>query len=111
MKKAQWSVVLAPNATTDFAQILRWTQHHFGPRQARTYRMTLREAITALCSGPDIIGARQRDDLGPGIHTLHVARNGRKGRHFIVFRISGGATIDVLRLLHDSMDLGDHLAE
>jgi toxin ParE1/3/4 len=65
--------------------------------------------LRALRSGPDIPGGVQRDDLAPGILTLHVARNGRKGRHFIVFRVGDDHVIDVLRLLHDSMDLSSHL--
>ncbi len=54
------------------------------------------------------MGARQREDIGPGIRTLHVARKGRKGRHLVVFRVASPPNeqvIDVLRLLHDSMDL------
>ena len=65
-----------------------------------------------LAQGPDVIGARLREDIGPDIHTLHVARHGRKGRHFVVFRISpspDALIIEVLRLLHDSMDLPRHL--
>ena len=30
-------------------------------------------------------------------------------RHFVVFKVSGAQTLDVLRLLHDSMDLEKHL--
>ena len=44
--------------------------------------------------------------------TLHVARKGRKGRHFVVFRVARDPdhdVIEVLRLLHDSMDLQRHL--
>ena len=44
--------------------------------------------------------------------TLHVARGGRKGRHLILFRIDPTAptpTIDVLRLLHDAMDIARNL--
>ena len=40
------------------------------------------------------------------------SRNGRKGRHFVLFRINkikAHNVIDVLRLLHDSMDLERHL--
>jgi len=43
---------------------------------------------------------------------FHVARGGRKGRHIILFRIGSPAkppTIDVLRLLHDAMDLPHHV--
>ena len=41
-----------------------------------------------------------------------MARGGRKGRHFVLFRIgseSGRELIDVLRLLHDAMDLQRNL--
>ncbi|MFT4241819.1 MAG: type II toxin-antitoxin system RelE/ParE family toxin [Acidovorax sp.] len=111
VKGAHWNVVLTPDAERDFFEILRWTRANFGARQTQAYRVTLREAIMVLHDGPSTLGVRQRDDLGPGIHTLHVARNGRKGRHFIVFRAGGGPTIDVLRLLHDSMELSARLAE
>ncbi len=36
---------------------------------------------------------------------------GRKGRHLVVFRIADGQAIDVIRLLHDSMDLAKHLPD
>jgi toxin ParE1/3/4 len=73
------------------------------------YAETLSLAIGVLAKGPEIFGTKRRDEIGHGILTLHVARQGRKGRHFVVFRISGATTIDVLRLLHDSMDLARHL--
>ena len=53
-----------------------------------------------------------RDDIMPGLLFLHVARAGRKGRHFILFRVSTRGKekyVDVLRLLHDSMDFIRHL--
>ena len=36
---------------------------------------------------------------------------GRKGRHLVVFRMADGQAIDVIRLLHDSMDLAKHLPD
>jgi toxin ParE1/3/4 len=71
--------------------------------------MTL--AIEALHDGPEILGTKVRGDITKGIHTLYVARQGRKGRHFVVFSVSEGHIINVLRLLHDSMDLAKHLPE
>ncbi|MBB4265829.1 plasmid stabilization system protein ParE [Roseospira visakhapatnamensis] len=46
--------------------------------------------------------------------TLPVARGGRTGRHLIVFRIvpdDHHPTVDVLRILHESMDLPRHLTD
>lgn len=91
------------------AAILAWTRSQFGSRQAQAYARTLSRALQALGEGPDVAGARQRDDLGQDIRVLHVARQGRHGRHFVVFRTGGKHAIDVLRILHDSMDLARHV--
>ncbi len=104
-----WTIRLAIRAEQDFFEIVQWTADSFGPQQAAAYAETLSLAIGDLAKGPDILGAKRRDEIGNGILTLHVARQGRKGRHFVVFRISDATTIDVLRLLHDSMDLARHL--
>jgi toxin ParE1/3/4 len=110
--KHAWTIHLALAAEQDYREILRWTVANFGQRQARTYAKTLTNALRELAHGPAIIGVGRREDIGPGIHTLHVARKGRKGRHFVVFRVDSSCSenvIDVLRLLHDSMDLPHHL--
>lgn len=103
-----WRIRLGRRAERDLAEILIWTSKSFGPAQARTYAQTISQAIQALQQGPDILGVRLRDDVEPGIRTLHVARAGQKGHHFVVFRVSVNECIDVLRLLHDSMDLKRH---
>lgn len=63
----------------------------------------------ALNDGPEILGSKTRDEIGMGIRTLHVARHGPKGRHFVMLRVSGEGVLDVLRLLHDSMNLARYL--
>ena len=103
-----WTVRLGRQAEQDYVEILQWTAKTFGEGQASTYAETMACAIEALEDGPDVLGAKARDDIQPGIRTLHVARQGRAGRHFVVFRVAG-SHIDVLRLLHDSMDLPRHL--
>lgn len=106
-----WTVHLSAAAEVDYRQILRWTVEHFGVAQAQNYAETLSSALKALSAGPSIIGVKERSEIGNNICTLHVARNGRKGRHFVMFRIGdieGSSVIDVLRLLHDSMDLERH---
>ena len=112
MGGSSWTVRLSAAAETDYRQILRWTMENFGSAQARSYADTLSSALNALSAGPAIIGVKDRPEIGNNIRTLHVARNGRKGRHFVMFRvgsIQGRDVIDVLRLLHDSMDLERHL--
>ncbi len=106
---AVWAVRLAEKAEHDLLDALVWTTDQFGALQADDYLETLTLALEALTDGPNIVGSKVRDDIGLGIRTLHVARLGRKGRHLVVFRFADGQVIDVIRLLHDSMDLAKHL--
>lgn len=106
-----WSVRLTAAAESDFQGIVTWTLEQFGDRQARIYAETLLATLVALADGPTTVGAKARSDIGRGLFTLHVARGGRMGRHFVLFRIargSGQRQVEVLRLLHDAMDLGTH---
>lgn len=104
----RWRVRLTASAEADYRNILRWTSERFGTQQARRYARTVGSAIEELTSGPDVTGSRHRSDIGPGIRALRVARRGQRGRHFLLYRVSSRETplaIDVLRVLHDGMDL------
>jgi toxin ParE1/3/4 len=106
-----WRLRLADQAERDLQAIANWTTENFGLRQAEVYLETVTQAIEALHNGPDIPGARERSEIGPGIRTVHVSRRGRKGRHFVIFRVADEMTIDIVRVLHDSMDLVKHLPD
>ncbi len=112
--KTVLAIRLGRSAEQDYRDILHWTNAHFGAQQAQAYARTIGSALVALRAGPSLPGVKRRDDIGPGLYTLHVARSGRKGRHFVMFRLAGAETrpaIDVLRLLHDSMDLPRHTGD
>lgn len=109
---APWSVRLTAAADSDFQNIIAWTLEQLGDAQARIYAETLSAALEALTDGPELAGVRERNDITKGLFALHVAREGRKGRHFVIFRIAAGRDqqwIEVLRLLHDAMDLPRHV--
>ena len=109
----QWRIRLASAAEDDFQNILRWTEERFGAAQARAYADTLTQAIQALAAGPHVAGARERNEIEHGLMALHVARQGRRGRHLVLYRVGlphDPPVIDVLRLLHDSMDLPRHFS-
>ena len=106
-----WQVRLTSAADTDIANILGWTLAEFGGGQMRRYSKLLRSAVAVLADGPDVSGVRKREEIGPGLRTLHVTPGSRKGRHFLLFRVTAteaGRVIDVLRVLHDAMDLPRH---
>lgn len=104
-----WQIRLTAHAELDLVDIAKWTTEHFGTRQAKIYSETIARAVVALTDGPDAVGVKPREDLAPGIKTLHAARLGRKSRHFVVFRVRPGKTIEILRVLHDSMDFARHV--
>lgn len=107
-----WRIRLASAAEADFDQILQWTAEHFGEDQADIYAQTLLVALDALKKGPVLTGVKVRDKLSKGVLTLHAARSGRKARHLIVFRAESDRDekiIQVLRILHDAMDIQLHL--
>jgi toxin ParE1/3/4 len=81
----------------------------FGAPQADIYQVTLINALAAPDSGPDMPGSVARDEILPGLSSLHVARLGRRGRHFIMYRAAPGQVIEVVRVLHDAMDLARHI--
>jgi toxin ParE1/3/4 len=105
----RWRVRLGATAELDFANVVRWTADNFGARQARLYRDTLIQAIGDLANGPDVPGSRAREEIMPGIRTLHVARHGRRGRHLLMYRAAPSGTIEIVRILHDAMELQRHL--
>ena len=110
--RPRWQVRLTGGARADLGNILRWTSERFGDAQARRYAVTLTQAIRSLEAGPDAPGSRRRDEISRGLMTLHVARRGRAGRHLVAYRIGSSDdpfVIEVIRLLHDSMDLSRHI--
>ena len=112
-KARRWGIRLTAIAERDFQNILLWTQEHFGKKQAGIYAETLIRAINALTEGPSVAGTKKRDEIAEGLMTLHVARKGRKGRHLVLYRTNpetSPPTIEVLRLLHDSMNLPRHIS-
>jgi toxin ParE1/3/4 len=109
MAGRQWRVRLGATAELDFANIHKWTTENFGARQSRVYRDTLVQAIGELAGGPDAAGSRPRDEIMAGLRTLHVARRGRRGSHFLMYRVAPMGTIEIVRILHDRMDLWRHI--
>jgi toxin ParE1/3/4 len=104
-----WRVRLGAQAELDLLSILRWTAQNFGGEQAKNYRATILLSIRELAAGPDLAGARKRDDIVKGFYSLHVARHGRRGRHLLLYQTAGGHNIEVVRILHDGMDLRRHV--
>jgi toxin ParE1/3/4 len=109
MAARRWRIRLGAAAELDFANIVKWTAETFGAKQSRAYRDTLVRAIGELADGPDVAGSKARDEIMTGLRTLHVARRGRRGSHFLMYRAAPNSTIEIVRILHDAMDLQRHV--
>ena len=109
MVERKWRVRLGAAAEVDFANILKWTVENFGARQSRAYRDTLLQAIGELANGPDAAGSKAGDEIMLGLRTLHIVRRGRRGSHFLMYRAAQNSTIEIVRILHDRMDLQRHV--
>lgn len=112
MTREVWIVRLSAAAAADFQDIIDWTEEHFGPTQSNIYEQSLKDVLTTLEAGAESAGAKLRGDIGRSIYTLHMARRWRRGRHVIVLRatkIDDRPIVDVLRILHDAMDLRRHV--
>jgi toxin ParE1/3/4 len=110
MAAIRWRPTLTPRANEDLFEIVDWTAEHFGLAQAEAYREVILAALRELEAGPDVAGARRRGDILTGLMSLHIARHGRHGRHLILYRAKPDEPVlEVLRILHDQMDLVLHL--
>lgn len=106
-----WTVRLVALSERDFHEVIKRSAQDFGPRQAEVYAETLALAINALRdAGPQAIGVKERKEIGTGIFTLHATNHKRKASHFLVFRVLEIRTIEILRILHDRMDLARHIS-
>jgi toxin ParE1/3/4 len=92
--------VLSPRAQDDLDEIVDYTADRWGVDQAAFYLRQLRNHIEAVAAQPK--AGRPCPDIRPGYYRT------KSGSHVIFYRLTGQG-IDVIRILHERMDLGRHL--
>ena len=92
--------VLRPKAREDLERIGDYTLERWGDRQEEIYLGMLNQALLSLVDEPEL--GRPADAIAPGLRKL------RTGRHMVFYLISE-TNIDVIRILHQSMDYEQHL--
>jgi len=101
-------VFRSPRARADIVDVLKYTRDRWGKDQAREYRNLIREALSAIAAEPQrgrVRGTR------PGILSYHIKQPGRNARHIVFYRVSGAGALELVRVLHDSMDFDEHLQD
>jgi toxin ParE1/3/4 len=92
--------------------ILATSRERWGEAARRRYASLLVTAIRGIARTPEGPAARRRADLSPDVRSLHAAhvqgvRSVREPVHVIYYRFDG-VTVEILRVLHDRMDLSRH---
>ena len=90
---------LSPLARTDLEDIWRYTFKNWSLEQADRYHGTIMTAIRALADG-SVSGSRA--DVREGYFKLSA------GSHILFYRIAE-TDLEIMRILHQRMDVGRHL--
>ncbi len=93
--------LLSPAAQADLAQIWDYTRDRWGADQAGEYLRELQRAIARAAANPRV--GRSCDDICPGYRKLAA------GSHMLIYRVTDEAVIDVVRVLHQWMDVDRNL--
>ncbi len=112
-------LVLSPSAEADIEDILAWTHEHLGEAARLRYEELLAQAILDVAANPERPGCMSRPELSETVRTypLNYSRNNvfpaanrvKRPQHFLLFRKADRGTVEIGRVLHDSMDLMRHL--
>ncbi|MCI1021505.1 type II toxin-antitoxin system RelE/ParE family toxin [Pseudomonas putida] len=110
-------VRISPQACTDIADTLRFTEVRLGKIVRERYQELLQTTIHSLAGQPTPLGSKKRDELSPGLRSLHLSFNvqqmpdGRmiSPRHIVFYRTGTDQVVEILRVLHDAMEVAQHL--
>ncbi|WP_420471781.1 type II toxin-antitoxin system RelE/ParE family toxin [Brevundimonas sp. FT23042] len=110
-------LVLTTDARADVFAVLRESRLNFGPAARARYRLLIEAAYRDLCEDPQRPGVRMSAELPTNVR-LYPIRHSRarlpagdrvgQPRHVVAFRCDE-ARVEVLHLLHESMDLPTRL--
>ncbi len=92
--------VLRPRAQRDIEEIWDYSARTWGIDQAELYLRQIQDTLRLLAGQPDL--GRSCDDIRPG-YKRHAT-----GAHIVFYRTLDDG-VDVVRILHQRMNVEDHL--
>lgn len=103
-------------AKSDIESIIEYSFGTFGVEAAVRYENLLKTSINALRSDPERPGVSPTLRELSKFHTLMCKKEAHiegkivsKPRHIIFFRVDGDNILQIVRILHESMDFEQHL--
>jgi toxin ParE1/3/4 len=113
-------VRLSELAEDDIVAILARTEEAFGEAARLRYERLLAICLRDLAIDPLCRGSSARPEIGDGVRAYHL-RHGRarlpnssrvrRPRHFLLYRVLAPELVGVGRVLHDAMDLPQHVPQ
>lgn len=107
---------ISDHAEEDIVSLSAYTLENFGEQTLERYLMLIEVALLELCKNPSRRGVTKFEDEIMKFHLRHcradAAKKGefiKKPRHMIFFKEAEDGTLEILRLLHDSMDVAKQL--
>ncbi|MCD5978882.1 type II toxin-antitoxin system RelE/ParE family toxin [Pseudomonas quasicaspiana] len=108
-------------ARADIVDILRLSQTQFGDQARQRYQALILAALQAIAEKPYGVGSRDRDELARGLRSYHLIYSRQQAkhpngtvkspRHIVFYRAVNDDVIEVVRLLHDAMEVQLHLPD
>jgi toxin ParE1/3/4 len=98
----KFSLKLTPQARQDFKNILNYTRKTWGIEQRDRYKKLLDTVLKKLTANPSL--GKPREEIKAGYYSYHI---GNRGRHYIFYQVIEDS-VNVIRILHDSMDIGQN---
>lgn len=93
--------LLSPAARADLDEIWDYTCQRWGIEQAEDYLRQLQRSIERAADDPRI--GETIDQVRPGYLKL------ASGSHVVFYRLTADSAVDVIRILHQRMDIDRHL--
>lgn len=107
---------ISDRAEEDIVSLTAYTLDNFGEQTLDRYLTLIEVALLELCKNPSRLGVKEFEH---GVMKFHLhncrddaAKKGgviKKPRHIIFFQEVENETLEILRLLHDSMDVDKQL--
>jgi len=89
--------ILSPAAQADLDNIWNYTTTEWGDAQAERYTRDIEAACIGLATGNQI--SRSAQDIMPDYRKALI------GSHVLFFKVLKDGTIDIIRILHQRMDV------
>lgn len=110
---------LSFDAEADLIDILQFIQVRLGESARRRYQGLLRAALVSVATEPERIGSLDREQLAAGLRSLHLLYRRSESqsyrvdrpRHVVFYRLGKDQVVEIVRILHDAMEVERHLQQ